>query len=607
MPCRVASPRRVAPPCCVALSCRAALLALLLSAVLPAFGQASRPSLTLPKIDRRPAAEDYSRFRKAPTTLPAFDPNSTNPFQMDLRSTDVSGLALRDAAKDLLQATFDTRTRWPAAEHLPPEFDPARILELGKNPGLGVRSLHARGITGRGVGIAIVDQPLLIDHDEFGDRMRLYEEINLLPFTPAQMHGPAVASIAAGKTVGVAPEADIYFIATFAFNAGALQRSDKRDFQWYAQAVRRVLEINEQLPAGKKIRVISLSVGWAPEEAGYKEMEAAARAAAQAGLLVTSSNFDQMYGRGINGLEREPLADPDRFESYAPGGFWAKNLTRMRPRKDTLLLPMDARTAAAPNGNQDYAFYRQGGWSWITPYLAGVYALVVQVKPEITPEEFLAQAYKAGRPLEAQTKGGRAVVGVIVDPVKLVEALGAKKAVSGSNAAQETTMKPIRLSAAEIARRSDDDVFKLLGQTLEHSLPDRNDPSFLEEARKLPRGLRAMAVTYELDVSLTLDDLGWHFGNWHDKELAEETAAGLEELGATELATLFRQAFAHAQQYWTELGREDWMKWYHHSELEQAVEPLNDRAWALLKEKPHGIFSYWIDYARRYPERVGAQ
>lgn len=579
---------------------------LLLSAALPAFGQTSRPSLTLPKIDRRPAAEDYSRFRKTPTTLPAFDPNSTNPFQMDLRSTDVSGLELRDAAQDLLQATFDTRTRWPAAEQLPPEFDPARILDLGKNPGLGVRALHARGITGRGVGIAIVDQPLLIDHEEFGDRIRLYEEINLLPFTPAQMHGPAVASIAAGKTVGVAPEADIYFIATFAFNAGALQRSDKRDFQWYAQAVRRVLEINEQLPAGKKIRVISLSVGWAPEEAGYKEMEAAARAAAQAGLLVTSSNFDQMYGRGINGLEREPLADPDRFESYAPGGAWARHLANMRPRKDTLLLPMDARTAAAPNGNQDYAFYRHGGWSWITPYLAGVYALAVQVKPEITPEEFLAQAYKTGRPLEAQTKSGRAVVGVIVDPVKLVEGLGAKKTVSGSNAGQERTMKPIRLSAAEIARRSDDDVFKLLGQTLEHSLPDRNDPSFLTEARKLPRGLRAMAVTYELDVSLTLDDLGWHFGNWHDQELAEETAAGLEELGATELAALFRQAFAHAQQYWTELGREDWAEWYHGSELKQSIELLNDRAWALLEEKPNGIFSCWIDYARRYPERVGA-
>jgi hypothetical protein len=32
-----------------------------------------------------------------------------------------------------------------------------------------------------------------------------------------------------------------------------------------------------------------------------------------------------------------------------------------------------------------------------------------------------------------------------------------------------------------------------------------------------------MAATYELDVSLTLDDLGWHFGNWPDPALSEKT------------------------------------------------------------------------------------
>jgi hypothetical protein len=49
---------------------------------------------------------------------------------------------------------------------------------------------------------------------------------------------------------------------------------------------------------------------------------------------------------------------------------------------------------------------------------------------------------------------------------------------------------------------------------------------FLVELRRLPPGLRAMAATYELDVSLTMDDLGWHFGNWHSTELAQGTAHG---------------------------------------------------------------------------------
>ena len=114
-----------------------------------------------------------------------------------------------------------------------------------------------------------------------------------------------------------------------------------------------------------------------------------------------------------------------------------------------------------------------------------------------------------------------------------------------------------------------------------------------------------MAATYELDVSLTMDDLGWHFGNWHDRELAEETARGLEVLGATELAALFREAFRLAEQYWSELGSEDWSEWYHGSPLEKAVDPLNEKAWSILDTKKNGIFAYWIDYARKYPIRIG--
>lgn len=397
--------------------------AILLASSSAAFAQASSAPHKPPKIERRPPPADYSRMYGKPTSLPAFDAGSKDPFQMDLRSTDLSGLDLRQSGKDLLLATFDTRTRWPATGRLPADFDVARIMELGKNPGLGLRSLHARGITGRGVAIAIVDQPLIVDHEEFGARIRLYEEINITPDTPAQMHGPAVASIAAGKTVGVAPEADIYFIAAFAFDTKVKVRPEQRDFRWYAQAIRRILEVNQQLPPGGRIRAISLSAGWNASEAGYDEMQQAVLAAKDAGLLITSSNFERIHGRQINGLGRAPLADPDRFDSYAPGMFWTRSPDNPVLPHDALLIPMDSRATAAPNGRQDYAFYRQGGWSWITPYLAGVYALAAQVKPEITPDEFLMLAFKTGRPLDWPTQTGRVALGVIIEPSALIQAL----------------------------------------------------------------------------------------------------------------------------------------------------------------------------------------
>ena len=158
-----------------------------------------------------------------------------------------------------------------------------------------------------------------------------------------------------------------------------------------------------------------------------------------------------------------------------------------------------------------------------------------------------------------------------------------------------------------ISGSSDDDLFKLLGAELQRRLSARRGSAeFLAEIRSLPIGLRAMAATYELDVSLALDDLGWHFGNWHDAALAEETARGLEVLGASELAAIFRQAFGLARQHWNELGSAEWSRWYHGSPLEQAVEPLNEQAWALLGQHKDGIFHYWVDYARKHPDEVGA-
>ncbi len=164
------------------------------------------------------------------------------------------------------------------------------------------------------------------------------------------------------------------------------------------------------------------------------------------------------------------------------------------------------------------------------------------------------------------------------------------------------------MTVDEVNTSSDDELFELLGQELEGRITAvRSSPEFLAQIRALPVGLRAMAATYEFDVSLALDDVGWHFGNWHSRELSEETAAGLDELGAVDLARIFREGYRIAQDYWKELGSEDWMDWYHGSEFEKAVDPLSREAWAILEGKKSGICDFWVEYARRFPERVGAE
>jgi hypothetical protein len=375
--------------------------------------------ITFSKIDRWPAPANY--HRGSLTSIPTYDPNSDDPFQMDLRAYNLSGLDLSGSLNDLLYATFDDQTIWPPADRLPEGFDWVHILELGKNPGLGVRSLHAQGITGRGVSIAIVDQPLLIEHQEYANRFQLYEEINIDPTTTSQMHGPTVASIAAGRTVGVAPESSLYYIATWV--GDWTDKGLERHFRYHAQGVRRILEINEQLPETQKIRVISMQVRWKPEDAGYDEITAAVDDAKAAGMLVVCSSIEQVHGFKFHGLGRAPLSDPEAFESYEPGSWWAEEFYNGERFSDRLLVPMDSRTTASPLGDDEYVFYRQGGWSWSIPYIAGMYALAVQVDPAITPEQFWSLAMQTGRTIELDHNGETIALGPIIDPVALIRAL----------------------------------------------------------------------------------------------------------------------------------------------------------------------------------------
>ena len=374
--------------------------------------------LALPRLAPDPGPTPWGGMRGRLERLPVYDPNSEKMWQVDLRSRDLSALDLRASGPDLAFADYDSQTSWPAPARMPEGFDPKRILELGKNPGLSLRRLHAQGVTGRGVGIAIIDRPLQTTHREYAGRLRWYEKIGG-PSGAAQMHGAAVASLAVGKTVGVAPEADLYYLAEpDAPQAFAVH------FHLLAQGVRRILEINRLLPPERRIRVISLSVGWRPHSPGYDDIRAAAEAAKRAGLLVVCSSVEAVHGFHFQALGRAPLADPDDFASYEPGSFWRRYFWASAPSPPRRLhVPMDSRTTASPTGADDYVFYREGGWSWAIPYLAGLYALAVQVDPQMTPERFWSLALETGREIEVEHEGRRRMLGPIADPVALIAAV----------------------------------------------------------------------------------------------------------------------------------------------------------------------------------------
>jgi hypothetical protein len=180
------------------------------------------------------------------------------------------------------------------------------------------------------------------------------------------------------------------------------------------------------LPGGEKIRVLSMSIGWRPESKGYDEIQSAVQDARDAGIFIICSSEQDLYGFQFHGLGRRPLADPDAFESYEPGSWWAEDFYRDPPLADTLLIPMDSRATASPTGADEYVFYREGGWSWSIPYIAGMYALAAQVRADVTPELFWSTALRTGRTIEIAHEGQSYSFGVILDPAALIHALRAR-------------------------------------------------------------------------------------------------------------------------------------------------------------------------------------
>lgn len=355
---------------------------------------------------------------------------------LDLRMADLRNLDLTNEFDRLMKANFDTNTKW--TDKLPEGFDPQKIIEVGRNPGLGIRSLQEQGINGKGVNIAIIDQPLLLEHVEYGNQIRSYDEINSFSdnesYRAASMHGPFVTSISVGKTCGVAPEASVYYIGAYSFTLSGDDRII--DYTSYAEAINKILEINKSLPADQKIRAISISATWSPKDNGYKEITEAVERAKREDVFVISASMFESYGYWTYCMTKEPLTDPDNPESYKPYDWDSRmkliSNTASAPYYEKvfsdkfdskfLLIPIGARSFASPTGSDVYAFLQTGGWSLMEPYIAGLYSLACQVNPRITPEEFWKAALETGESREI-TKGDIKYPAIMLNPIGLIESI----------------------------------------------------------------------------------------------------------------------------------------------------------------------------------------
>jgi len=375
----------------------------------------------------------------------------------DARNCDISALQISE--KELLNLCIDkTTVMSPEQKSIVDKY-----MELAKNPGLGIRNLHRKGITGKGVKIAIIDQPLG-KHKEYNDNLIYHKNVNANEIPgwgeEASMHGAAVASIAVGKSVGVAPDADLVYYSAVNCSTDPKDieaymkhldseikknkdnpelvkslNEKKNDFKIkqfvpsykpYAAAINEILDKNKELPDNEKVPVISISWGLScPYDPGYNELQQALERAKKEGVFVISTALEHTHGFDTCGANRNPKGDLDSYKTYEAGAFWKENSENNRDKSKCdklLLVPMDHRTVADYTDENSYRYDgNDGGMSWATPWLAGLYALAKQVKPDITPEIFWQKALETSN--ECRNNDSNTYVGRLVNPEKLIENL----------------------------------------------------------------------------------------------------------------------------------------------------------------------------------------
>lgn len=319
----------------------------------------------------------------------------------DFRFCDLSAedLSVFDENATLQNMDFDDKTIWPQGDKMPKWLNPQEIMEAGKTPGLNIKQLHAKGITGKGVGIAIIDSSLP-KHAEYQGKLVLYKNYGANP--RELMHGAAVASIAVGETVGVAPGADLYY---FAAEVG----------DWI-NVIYKILAFNKTLPADKKISVISLSYGFANNK---EEISEAVKEAEKQNIAIFhTSNSAYILSRD------NYMADSNNIAFYNTRPYWWSVQDAQELYADNLCVPAGFRIIASPTGYEDYVAYGgSGSMSWAVPYYAGIYALAKQAYPALDRKTFekAARATAHGKKIKDDETGEEIEVKYFINPTALIE------------------------------------------------------------------------------------------------------------------------------------------------------------------------------------------
>lgn len=260
-----------------------------------------------------------------------------------------------------------------AADGADDRFDPPWEHRRISSPDGDAVALDRCGATGAGVTVVVIDSGVNADHSEFGDRVRWsvnFTGDDAPDGDDQDGHGTGVASIAAGSTIGIAPESSIAALRVEQLNGLITNAAVIAALDWT------VAHADELVPAVANLSLGGPAIGIIPSA-----YEAALAAVEQVGIPIFVAAGNEVNPASwkmpaatffASTIGATDAADhPTAFSNFGPFvDLWAPGAA---------ILIADR---LVPNGG----FKLESGTSQATPMVAGVAALHLDLHPPSSDE-----------------------------------------------------------------------------------------------------------------------------------------------------------------------------------------------------------------------------
>lgn len=263
---------------------------------------------------------------------------------------------------------------------------------------LNVDYAYKRGITGRGITVAVMDTGV-VPHPDFGNRI-----VKFIDFTQGRKriyddngHGSHVAGIIAGSGkmsrglyMGIAPESKLFVMKV-------LDRKGNGNTLHVLRAIDFLLEHNKEY----NVRILNISVGMlaTADDREKRKLMLAVEKAWNHGIVVVAA-------AGNNGPGKNTVTVPGQCKSIitvgsiddynkqgtdTKTGYSGRGPTECCVVKPEILAPGTGIKSCSYRGN---GYEIKSGTSMSAPIISGMLALLLQKYPHLTPAEVKLRLYQ---------------------------------------------------------------------------------------------------------------------------------------------------------------------------------------------------------------------